>query len=117
MNAVQRTEAAWGHDMPHWVAALAKACDAHSLRKVAGMLKVSPALISLTLRRKSKGEELLQGRVNNRLLVSMIVCPVLGLLDATSCIYEQKQELKTTNTQRIQLFKACHGGCLHFKGE
>lgn len=117
MNAAQRVHEAWGQSAPEWMQALARACDAHTLRKVAAMLKVSPALVSLNLRRQSNASELLEKRVKSRIMVSLIHCPVLGLIDAPTCMTEQEQPLLTTNTQRIQLYKACHGGCLHFKGE
>ena len=38
-------------------------------------------------------------------------CPVLGELTANHCVSNQRRPYASTNATRVQLYRACHGGC------
>lgn len=113
-DPVALAQEAWGHP-PDWVAALASACDFSGLRPTAARLGVSPALVSLTLRNRHKGTELLEGRTRRRIMNPLCACPVLGLIEQNQCAEEQAAPLVTTNALRVELARACREGCPHYK--
>ena len=51
MTNREKAEAAWGVPLPDWIEKLATACDGKGLRKTAADLSVSPAIVSLAIRR------------------------------------------------------------------
>ena len=75
---------AWDMTAPDWLLALARACDASGLRKIAARLGVSPTLVSLALSHKYHGPLThLEARVRATLLhVGHVDCPVLGGIPA-----------------------------------
>ena len=115
-SALDRALAAWGDDMPDWVHILADACDSSSQKKVAAELDYSPAVVNQVLGNKYKGGDLgaVQQAVEGALMAHSVDCPVLGELRANFCLENQKRSFSPTNSTRVRLFKACHGGgCPH----
>lgn len=114
MTARDRAVAAWGATLPDWLDALVTACDARSLRKVAESLQVSPALVSLAIRNRHHARlDYIRSRVEAMLSVSIITCPVLGVIGVADCKHHQQQPFVSINPLAVRLYRACHGGCLY----
>ncbi|KAF5039660.1 hypothetical protein DSECCO2_541510 [anaerobic digester metagenome] len=110
-----RAMSAWDMAMPDWLQALARACDASGLRKIAARLGVSPTLVSLALSHKYHGPLThLEARVRATLLhVGHVDCPVLGGIPAEQCRLEQQMPFCSTSPLRVQLYRACNRPCTH----
>jgi hypothetical protein len=115
-----KTLDAWGPHMPDWIEALAKACDRESQRKVAALLSVSPATINLLINNKyaPRSHEEMKARVRaSALMMTIVPCPVLGVIGKPECLKEQAKPLVTCNPLSVQLYRACRDGCPFFTGE
>ncbi len=104
----------WG-TVPDWVAALAQACDAEGLRHAAGRLGMSPALVSLVIRKAHHGGYgFAEARVRRDLMTPRLSCPVLGLISAKQCEEVQSRPFTSVNPLAVAVYRACHGGCAYF---
>lgn len=111
MGPVETAIAAWGDDLPDWVAALARECAATSQSKVAARMGRSSALVSQVLRRKYPAdlagvEQVFRGVFENLTLD----CPALGTIPANAC---RDWQLKAAtflnvNSLRVRMYRACH---------
>lgn len=109
---------AWGDDLPDWVLLMAQACDRSSQAAVAKRLGVSSAMVNQALKRTYTGAyTTLEARVRGELMGKTHLCPVLGEITTRQCLDEQARKFQPTNPQRIQVWRACNGGCPHFKGK
>lgn len=115
MTNTDKALAAWGRDMPDWVRALAEACDDKGLRRTAGAIGVSPAMASLAVNRQRDKLDFIKAKVTATLMVTIIACPVMGVMGKTECLQEQAKPFSAANPLRIQLYRACRNGCPHFK--
>lgn len=98
----------WGAHPPEWILALADACDRSSQGKVAHQLGVSPTQINQALHNSYAGRmDLLEQRVRGELMKATVVCPVLGVISTRKCLDEQRRPFSSTNSMRLQLFRAC----------
>lgn len=115
MSAAQtKANAAWGADLPSWVAALAVACDQASQRAVAQRIGYSPAVVSTVLGRSYRGDlTAVQTAIEGALMAVTVACPILGRLTTDLCRHYQQAAYSTANPLRIQLFRACRAGCPH----
>ena len=48
-------------------------------------------------------------------MITMVACPVLGVLGRNECLREQAADFSAANPLRVQLYRACRNGCPHFK--
>ena len=67
MTNREKAEAAWGVPLPDWIEKLATACDGKGLRKTAADLSVSPAIVSLAIRRGRAKLDFIRDRVEHLL--------------------------------------------------
>lgn len=100
----------WADMAPEWVIALAMECDAASQSAVARRIKRSPALVNQVLKANYKGdlkavEELVAGVFLN----GTVTCPARGELPSNVCQEWRRKSRKfvNTNTERVNMFKAC----------
>ena len=114
LSAMEKANAAWGTAMPDWVKALAEACDEQGLRKVAAKLNVSPAIVSLAINRKRTDLSFVRYPVEKVLMITMVACPVLGVLGRNECLQEQMKPFSGVNPLTVQLYQACRGGCKYY---
>ena len=114
---LNKAKTAWGKAMPDWIAALAEVCDRRGTqRAVADLLDVSPALVCLALVNKHHASlDHIKARVEARLMISILPCPVLGMISRLDCEREQTRRLATADPVRVQLYRACHGGCKFYQ--
>lgn len=113
---IAKARAAWG-DVPDWVTVLAAACDAGGLNRTAAKLCMSPALVSLVIRRTHHASyEYAEARVRNKLMTPLRPCPVLGLIDAGRCAEEQARPFTSVNPLAVAVYRTCRSGCRYFSG-
>lgn len=113
LSTLEKAQAAWGADMPHWVRRLAEACDAAGLNKTAARLQISPALLSLTInKRHHAGYAYAQTCVQRLLMTPDVACPVLGLISAEQCSAEQQKPFTSVNPLAVAVYRACRA-CEH----
>lgn len=108
---VETARAAWGDDLPEWVAAMARECAATSQNKVAARLGRSASLVSLVLRAKYPGdlravEELFRGAF----MAETVNCPALGALPLHECRgwRAKARVFANSNSLRVRMYRACH---------
>ena len=110
--------AAWGDELPDWVRVLAEECDATSQKAAAARIGYSNTAVCNVLRRKygkqvGFGGDLtaVEQAVRGALLSVTVACPVAGDLPAHVCLDYQRQPFRSTNAQRVRLYRACRNGC------
>ena len=111
-----KARAAWGEPMPDWVRTPAEECDASSLRQVAAKIGASPAMVSLAVNKRREKLDFIKAKVEARLMISMVACPVLGLMSRIACLQEQARGFSTANPLQVQLYRACRNGCPNYRG-
>ena len=112
-NADKAREA-WG-TVPDWIERLAEACDAAGLNQTAMKIGLSPALVSLVIRRRHHATyAFAEARVRGMLMTPIIPCPVLGLISTTQCREEQQKPFTSINPLAVAVYRACRGGCRHW---
>ncbi|NKB37896.1 MAG: XRE family transcriptional regulator [Gammaproteobacteria bacterium] len=99
-----------------WIDVLSGECKRTSQSKVAARLGVSTTVVNQVIKGKYNGnlsriKKLLEGELMNH----MVNCPVLGEIRKNECMHNQGLEFNATNRQRVQLYKACHNGCVNAK--
>lgn len=103
----------WGAHPPEWIVLIAEACDKTSQGKVADQLGISTAVINQALQNKygANGHagrlDVLEQRVRGELMKATVTCPVLGVISTRKCLDEQQRPFSSTNSMRLQLFRAC----------
>lgn len=114
---VEAARVAWDGDPPDWVTALAARCDeVRSQRKVGDELGYSPGVINQVIRNKYPGDlGKIAEKVHGRYLGKTVDCPVLEEIPRDACLKHQavKPDAIATNPFRVQLYRACRGGCPH----
>lgn len=111
---IDRAAAAWGQQMPGWVAVLARECDTTSQRKVAVRLGYSAGTINGILKNKwPASTAAIEQAVREAYMAATVICPVLGQIDAEVCRYHQGKPYANTNSLRVRLYRACREGCHH----
>jgi uncharacterized protein involved in cysteine biosynthesis len=114
MSALEKATGGWSGGVPDWVQTLAEQCDATSQNKVAKVLGYSAATVSLVLAGSYSGDlRRVELAVRGAFLAATVNCPVLGDIPANDCLTHQRQDFRATNHVRVQLYRACHGGCSH----
>ena len=111
---------AWGDDAPEWIAVLAKACDeAGSQNRVAKRLGKSAAMISRALDGTYEGSyAALEQAVRDTLMDREVRCPGLTrYIPVRTCLDWQAKPFAATNALRVQMYRACRGGCPHYRGK
>ena len=115
MKMLAKAKAAWGNPLPDWVKALAEACDDTSLRKTALKLNASPAIVSLAIGNKREKLDFIKAKVEALLMITIVACPVRGVMGRNECLREQAKPFSSVNPQRVQLYRACRNGCPHYR--
>lgn len=114
-TARKKAKAAWGTNMPDWIKALAEACDESGLRQTAAKLNASPAMLSLAINNRRENLEFLKPKVTSILMISMVPCPVLGVIGREECLREQAADFSAVNPMKVRLYRACRNGCRYYK--
>jgi hypothetical protein len=104
-----------GDQRPDWIVELDRQCVlAKSQRIVAGKLGISIAAVSQLRRMQYPGDlAAMESRVRGVFMAGVVECPVLGELSSKDCQDWQRKPFAATNPLRVQLYRACRGGCPH----
>jgi hypothetical protein len=108
---LQAAEAAWGADLPDWVAVLARQCNDRSQAAVARDLDRSGAVISQVLRRIYPADTArIEERVRGLFMAGQVDCPALGPLSMLNCQdwREKSREFALGSPQRSRMYRACN---------
>ncbi len=108
---LETARAAWGEDLPDWVEALARECEASSQSKIAARLGRSPALVSQVLRNSYKADLAGVEQVFRGVFESLTLdCPALGTIAANACRDWQLKANRfvNVNSLRVRMYRACH---------
>lgn len=112
--ALDRARSAWGEDIPAWVEALARECDATNQARAAKRIGYSTAVVSHVLRGSYTGAlSAVERAVKGALMAVTVDCPVVGTLGTDQCQQNQRAPFSSGNPLRIQLYRACRNGCAH----
>lgn len=117
-GSLDTARAAWGADLPDWVEALARECEASSQSKVAARMGRSPALVSQVLRNRYAADLAGVEQVFRGVFESLTLdCPSLGAIPANACRDWQlkARSFVNVNSLRVRMYRACHS-CPRFKG-
>jgi len=107
----------WGDDAPDWVVKLAEACDSSNQKAVADQIGYSPTAVSQVLKNCYPSDlKGIETAIKGALMNKFVVCNVAGEISAARCMEIQRRPFAPTNSQRVKLYRACRGGCQHYKG-
>ena len=100
----------------NWLEVLTAEVEKQGTAAVAAKLKVSKATISQVVNNKYKAStKTIQEKVEGAFLAKSVDCPILGEIPTNVCLENQDRKFAATNHIRVQLYKACNGGCPHSK--
>ncbi len=116
-SAAARAAAAWGDDLPGWVAALAAACDrAPSQAEVARRIGYSPAVVSTVIKATYRGDfTRVEAAVRAHLMGDTVACPVLGALALAVCRRHAAAPFPASSPIAARVWQACQT-CPHNRG-
>ena len=107
---------AWGPDLPDWIEALAKACDATSQNRVAKQLERSAPLVSQVLGKKYPGDMALgEDLVRGVLMKETISCPAMGEIGKQTCRKwrGRAKTFENVHPRYAMMFRACNECPIH----
>lgn len=119
MGPIEVAAAAWGENIPDWVAELARQCAATSQNKVAKRLNRSASMVSALLHNKYPGDMVaVEEVVRGVFMDATVECPALGTLSSADCRdwMIKARRFSNENSERVRLFKACRG-CPRYRSE
>lgn len=116
---VEKATEAYAGSLPDWVLALAEYTDQHRLKGAAAKIGYSTTAVSNVLNNKYALGDVarVEQAVRGALLGLTVECPVLGELSRTICLQWQAKPRAATSSLRAQMYRACHGGCPHFRSK
>lgn len=102
----------WGEQVPDWVCALIKACDARgaSQNRVARRLGLTGAVVSQVIRNNYGAKtDRIEARVRAVFLDGKIACPALGEISAETCMNwrDASHALSSVSPVKVRMFTAC----------
>lgn len=119
-QAVDMAVECWGGQAPEWVLAMARAIDAEggamprAQKLVAERIGYSNAVVHEVLRNRYRGDHVKVAlRVAQCLASESADCPVLGRIAHVECHAHQARKDPGSTPLKVQLFRACRGGCPH----
>ena len=98
----------------NWLEVLRDQCDKTNQAAVSRALNYSPAVINQVLKGTYKGDlQRVEIAVKGLYMNEIVDCPMVGEIANHICLNYQKQPFSAINPLRVQLYKACRGGCPH----
>jgi hypothetical protein len=111
----EKARAAWGADLPDWVAELADEADRTTGAAVSRKIGYSDSLASQVISRSYRGDlGSVEAAVRGAIMGLTVECPALrGAIGRELCLRHQKQPLSTASPSSVKLYHACRAGCPH----
>jgi len=120
MAYVENARAAWGHDAPDWIIALAKECDRTSQNKTAQRIGYTAPAVNQVLRNKYKASTAsIEESVRGQLMSEVVDCPQIGEIGRHDC-KEWRRKMRQgvrVNRLHVQMSRACSKCPLHADDE
>lgn len=110
-NPVITAKNAWGEDIPDWISCLARECKATTQSYVAKKIKYSASAVNQVLNNRYKADlTAIEDCVRGVFMDGTILCPALGTMPTNDCQSWRKKAMafSATNSQRVQMFRACN---------
>jgi len=115
-TAQSKARTAWGETIPDWILALAAEADLTSAKRASTRIGYSAATVSFVLSATYPGHlGAVEQAVRGALMAHTVACPLVGDLAADKCLINQRAPWSPHNPQRIAFFRACRGGCPHYR--
>lgn len=109
--------AAWS-ELPDWIEALARECDASSQTQAAERIGVSAGAVNALLRHRYQASTAkMEARVRGHLMAATVSCPVLGELATDQCQewQDKSRTYAATSSLRVRMMRACRACPLNRK--
>ncbi|TXG98590.1 MAG: hypothetical protein E6R08_04075 [Nevskiaceae bacterium] len=114
LTCIEKARAAWGEELPDWVEALARACDAASQAQVATRIGKSKSTVSLVIAKQyNAGLSAIEQTVRGVLMLATVACPVVGDIALDQCHRNQRA---SGNGLERSLFGPKCPTCQHRRG-
>lgn len=111
LTFAQKVALAWS-PVPDWITELAAIADAAGLKGAGKRIGYTGSLVSGVLNNRYAGDLVAVEKAVRWALMSLSVeCPVIGEIDRSRCLEEQRTPFRATSAMRAQLFHACRSGC------
>ncbi len=112
-STLAQAQAAWGAELPDWVAAMARAIDAEGFPSIAQRLgyRSSGNLYDVVARRLRASTDHIEARVRAAVMRDLVECPVQGRIGGAECLANQALPFSTSNPAAVRLWRACRGAC------
>jgi hypothetical protein len=107
----EKARAAWGDDLPVWVADLANECAMTSQNKVAARMNRSATVVSQVISRTYAGSYQAVEEVFNGVFKGLTVdCPATGAMPANKCRDWRAKSVTfiVGNPERRDMYRACN---------
>lgn len=99
-------------DEPRWIGVLRQQCIVSTQSAVAEKIGYSAAVVNQILKGTYKGSLVaVEKAVRGCFMGETVICPVLGEIESNLCNEHQRRPFASTNTVRVQLYRACHTPC------
>ena len=104
--------------MSDWIDTLRAEAERTSQGRTGTKIGYSATVVSRVLAGDYRGDlGSVEASVRGALMGESVDCPVIGDLPRNRCIEHQRREFAATNPMRVQLYRACRGGCRHSRLE
>jgi uncharacterized protein involved in cysteine biosynthesis len=114
IDFLAKAQAAWGKQLPDWVAELVRECNRSSAAGVAKRIGYSGAVVSQIIASKYPGDiARVEQKVRGALMGDKVMCPVVGEIGRDRCLDEQRMGNTGASSIRAKLYRACRSGCPH----
>lgn len=109
MSARETVARCWGDNAPDWVLALADEVDRSSQSAAGARIGYTKGTICQVLRNQRRPGSLgrIAAAVQERIMVALVGCPVLGEITVKQCSEEQARPYSSANPLRVRLYRTC----------
>lgn len=114
VDFLAKAQAAWGDQLPQWVAELAREATRTTSAKTAKRIGYSGAVLSHVFANNYPGDiKRVELKVRGAFMGENVMCPIVGEIGRDRCLEEQRMGNTGASSIRTRLFHACRGGCQH----
>lgn len=110
VNYLAKAQAAWGADLPDWIAELAREADRSSGAEAAKKVGCSAGAVAYVIANKYGASlDRIKARVEGALMGAMVMCPARGEIGRDYCLSEQAKGNTMSSPMRGLVYRNCRG--------
>ncbi|ETR78889.1 transcriptional regulator [Afipia sp. P52-10] len=110
IDFLAKAKAAWGDNLPEWIAELAREANRSSGIAASAKIGCSQTALSQVLSNKYPASlDRIEGRVRGALMGATVTCPVLGEIGRDYCLEQQEMDNTMASSVRGRIYRACRG--------